>query len=114
MPDWPYTAGTVVKRELGLMHAEGGPLYYPQPTYTYIVGSESFTSNMYQYAHHGKRQADAQKLLDTVPDTVQVHYNPEKPSEAYLVKHTATVGYGLYGIAGLFWFIGLVMVLGSV
>ncbi len=114
MPTWPFTAGTVTRRELGEdTNVEApGVSYYPRPTYTYVVGERSFSSDRYEYAHRGRPREQAEKLLAAVPDTVQVYFNPEKPSEAYLIRHTPHLGYVFYAAGAVVALVGLAFLLG--
>jgi hypothetical protein len=45
----------------------------------------------------GLKQELAQREADAVPDAVDVHYDPAKPSESYLHTNAPTLGYWLAG-----------------
>ena len=81
----------------------------PAVTYAYAVAGADYTSDKYSYAFRGLKQELARQEVDAIPDQVDVYYDPAKPSEAYLNKHTPTIGRWLIagGIVGIL--IGLVV-----
>jgi hypothetical protein len=112
------TPGTVVARELATLsggHREGrwgkGGNYRAKVTYTYAVDGVSYTSDRSSYAHRGFRRGIAEQQLAAIPDEVTVHYDPAAPEEAFLERHTPTIGYvllagGAFGaMCALIWFV---------
>jgi hypothetical protein len=50
-------------------------------------------------------KASARRLVDALPDPIPVHYNPENPSEAYLLPAPASIYWIalIFGIGALLW-----------
>ena len=118
MNSFQTTRGTVLARELATLsggHREGrwgrGGNYRPKVTYGYAVDGVSYTSDRSSYAHRGFRRSIAEQQLAAIPDEVVVHYDPAAPGEAFLERHTPTIGYfllagGAFGaICALIWFL---------
>jgi len=95
--------GKVIAREVVLMPSgntrtgkwgEGGG-YTPQVTYRYVVDGVELESNRTAAALQGFKRSVAERKLAEIPEQVVVWYDPNKPSEAYLRKHGAAVGYAI-------------------
>ena len=84
--------GTVDTRE-GRFGSGGG--YTPKPTYTYVVGSRTYTNDRVGYAYRGLKKTVAEKNLAAIPDEVDVHYDPDNPQEAYLETNGPVLGFAL-------------------
>jgi Protein of unknown function (DUF3592) len=102
--------GTVVAREVVLVpggntrtgvFGQGGG-YMPSVRYRYVVDGVELEGDKISFAYSGYKRALAERKLDEIPAQVSVWYNPEKPTEAYLKKHTATLGLVLVAFGGLF------------
>jgi hypothetical protein len=120
MRSFATTRGHVTAREvvmIGGLSREGkwgqGGNYRPQVTYDYTVGGVAYTSDRLSYAHRGLRRNLAEQQLAAIPDEVDVYYDPAAPQEAYLQKHTATLGRYLLAGGGVGVLFGLVLLLGS-
>jgi hypothetical protein len=121
MRSFATTRGRVTKREvvtIGGLSREGkwgqGGNYRPKVTYEYTVDGVAYTSDRSTYANQGVRRSLAEERLAAIPDEVDVYYDPASPKEAYLEKHTPTLGRYLLagGIVGVLF--GLILALGSV
>ncbi len=93
------TRGTVIGREVATLtggHREGrwgkGGNYRPLVIYTYDVGGVSYTSDRFSYAARGYKRGVVEQQLAALPDEVDVYYDPASPQEAYLEKHSPTIG----------------------
>lgn len=106
MSSYKTTRGTVLTREVtpvdGTLGREGrwgnGGAYQPKVTYTYLVDGVVYTCDRWSYVVDGLKRSVAEQLVTTVPDEVDVHYDPAAPQTAYLQLQSPRVGYGL--IAG--------------
>lgn len=113
------TRGRVVARELGTLSdtreavwGKGGG-YYAKPTYTYTVGSTTYTSNLGTYSKSGYKKAIAEQQLAAIPEEVDVHYDPDDPQTSYLRADSPWVG-RLFITGGSFGvLVGLVLVLAA-
>jgi hypothetical protein len=81
-------------------------------TYTYAVGGVEYTSDKTSFAHRGVQRHIAEEMAAAIPDEVDVHYDPERPAEAYLEKHTPRLGYWLIAGGALGSLLALVLILG--
>ena len=106
--------GTVIAREVVVIPSgnttegrwgEGGG-YTPQVTYRYVVDGVHLESNKLARGVHGYKRAVAERKLAEIPEQVEVWYDPQKPSEAYLRKHGPALGYAVLTL-------GVCLVLGA-
>lgn len=85
---WPTISARVIKKHLEVAPSgdEPGSMYFPMIDYTYEVKGVSYTQNSYNPG--GWRtsyiQRKAQDLLDGIGDTINIHYNSNKPEESYI------------------------------
>lgn len=83
-------------------------------TYRYVVDGQEHVGDRMGYAFRGLRRSLAEQRLAAIPDEVHVWVNPEDPKDAYLERHTPTIGYfflvggGLAGLASVAWILGQV------
>jgi hypothetical protein len=100
-------------RSSGGSHGGGHYVYYPEVTYEYQVDGTTYTSSKINVIMFGSDISYAQGVLNRYPigSTVDVHYNPDNPSDAVLETQVDIITYGplIIGIV----FISIV-VLGSV
>jgi hypothetical protein len=121
MRSFATTRGHVTAREVVMMAGlsrEGrwgqGGNYRPKVTYDYTVDGVAYTSDRTTYAHRGLRRSLAEQQLAAIPDEVDVYYDPAAPKEAYLEKHSPTLGRYLLAGGGVGVLFGLILLLGSV
>lgn len=91
---WPTTKGRVIERSTyePYIPTAGPPAFRHSPLvkYVYWVAEKEFVSDrirpkrIQQPQHNTKDWA--QRTADKFPDEVDVHYNPEDPSESFLVQ----------------------------
>ena len=93
------TRGTVIGRDVTTLtggYREGrwgrGGNYRPLVIYTYEVGGVSYTSDRSSYAARGFKRSVVEQQLAALPDEVDVYYDPASPQEAYLERHSPTIG----------------------
>ena len=120
MRSYATTRGRVTQRELAVVGGDAregrwgkGGGYRPKATYVFSVDGVEHTSDKVTYAHRGLRKSLAEQALAAIPDEVDVHYDPQDPDEAYLVKHSPRLGYWLLGGGILGALFGLLLVLAS-
>jgi len=94
------TPGTITAREVVTLPSgntrtgafgDGGG-YMPSVRYRYTVDGTELEGDKISFAYAGYKQAIAERKLAEIPSDVVVWFNPEKPSEAYLERHTPTMG----------------------
>jgi hypothetical protein len=105
------TRGTVVSRGIGTIPGGGrvegrwgrGGGYQPKVTYSYVVDGTTHVSDRWSYVADGLKRTEVEKLLVTVPDDVDVHYDPDDPAQAYLRLPSTGLGYVLVaaGVIGV-------------
>jgi hypothetical protein len=110
MRSFATARGAVLGKEVGTVpsgdRTEGrwgqGGGAVPKVTYRYTVGGEEFTNDRWSYAWRGLKRSIVEEQLETIPDEVQVYYDPANPKESYLELHTPNIGVYLVagGIAG--------------
>jgi hypothetical protein len=121
MQSFATTRGHVTAREVVMIAGLGregrwgqGGNYRPKVTYDYTVDGVAYTSDRTSYANRGLRRSLAEQQLAAIPDEVDVYYDPAAPQEAYLEKHTPTLGRYLLAGGGVGMLFGLILLLGSV
>jgi len=80
--NWPITNGTVTMSEVG-----GAMKYYPSVSYTYIVDSTIYTSNIISIMNFNtKNRSVVEEVLKKYPvdSEIKVYYCSEDPSRALL------------------------------
>jgi hypothetical protein len=91
---WPTTKGKVIERGTfrPFIPAAGPPAFRHSPLvkYVYQVSGKEFINNSIrpkriQLPQHNTKKW-AQKKAESFPDEVSVHYNPEDPSESFLLQ----------------------------
>jgi hypothetical protein len=73
------------------VYGEGGG-YMPSVRYRFAVDGAELFGDKISLAYAGYKHAVAERKLAEIPDDVVVWYDPRKPSDAYLKKHTPTLG----------------------
>lgn len=104
------TSGKVIAREVvavpGANTREGvygkGGGYAPSVRYRYSVEGRELESAKLRYAPQGRKRSIAEADLALIPDDVTVWYDPRKPEEAYLERHTPALGYFFVALGGVF------------
>jgi hypothetical protein len=117
--NWPTTKGKVIERGTYQPNipTTGPPAFRHSPLvkYVYQVGAKEFTGDrirpqrIQQPEHNTKEWA--QKRADSFADEVTVHYNPEDPSEAFLIQTSKSMLYIVIGASSLVIFVGLIVIL---
>jgi hypothetical protein len=117
--NWPTTEGRVTER--GTFQPDTpmlGPAAFrhaPLVRYFYQVGGKEFTGDrirpkrIQQPEHNTKEWA--QKRAESFPDKVTVHFNPDDPSESFLLQTTRVTLYILCGASILAILFGLLFLL---
>lgn len=95
----------------------GPPAFRHSPLvkYVYEVSGKQFTSDRIrpkriQLPQHNTKEW-AQKRAESFADQVTVHYNPEDPSESFLVQTSRAMLYIVIGASGLAILFGLLFLL---
>ena len=91
---WPTTTGKVIERGTyqPFVPAAGPPAFRHSPLVRYVyqvAGKEIINDRIrpkrIQLPQHNTKKW-AQKMAESFPDEVTVHYNPEDPRESFLVQ----------------------------
>lgn len=79
--EWPVLTANVVGKEVIRQRSSKGTVsYHPQVSYTYSVMGTEFSNHVRLPGIWSS--ISAQKALDEYAPTLEVRYNPEKPSES--------------------------------
>ena len=120
MRGFATTRGTVLEKKAVTVpggdtregrYGRGGG-YMPYIRYAYTVDGVDFTNDKVTYAFQGMKQALVQERVAAWPSTVDVHYDPANPQEAYLQTHTPSagrwfiIGGSIGAVLGLLIFVG--------
>lgn len=85
---WPVTPGKLIERGVGPSTTTGasraGRYFEPKVKYTYSVDGRGFTGERLGPATAAYGEEQARKLVQELPEQVQVHYNPQNPAEAFI------------------------------
>ena len=116
---WPTTRGRVIERGTFQtdMPALGPPAFRHSPLvkYVYQVSGKEFINDSIrpkriQLPQHNTKKW-AQKKAESFPDEVSVHYNPEDPSESFLLQTSRLMLYVVVVSACLAILFGLLFLL---
>jgi hypothetical protein len=116
---WPTTKGKVIERGTyqPFIPAAGPPgfRYAPLVKYVYQVAGKEFTNDRIrpkriQLPQHNTKEW-AQKKANSFADEVTVHYNPEDPSESFLIQTSKLMLYIVIGSSCLAILFGLLFFL---
>jgi hypothetical protein len=85
---WPVVTGKIVDRGVGPATTSGasraGRYVEPRVTYTYTVEGKHFSGHRIALTTNAYDEDKARRVANELPDTVEVHYNPQDPSDAVL------------------------------
>lgn len=117
--NWPTTKGKVIERGTfqPYIPTTGPPAFRhcPLVKYAYQVSGKEFINDrirpkrIQQPEHNTIKWA--QKRANSFADDVTVHYNPEDPSESFLVQTSRAMLYIVIGASGLAILFGLLFLL---
>lgn len=115
---WPTVSAIIEESEIVSFRGKGGMKYSPEIKYTYLVGKRSYSGQKIRLVHQLPTSREfAYGIIAKYQqgDTVEISYNPKKPSisilEAGVFKGTflgIVGGVGLCGLAIwvlLFWYV---------
>jgi hypothetical protein len=108
---WPVTEGRILSRGIEMMQTDGRS-FTPCLKYAFTVdGKEYVGAQVYRTGRVGRLKDAAQRFVDRLPEAIPVHYNPQNPTEAYLLTEPAGIFWITLcvGIFALIW--GLLQVL---
>jgi hypothetical protein len=88
---WPSVSGTVVERGIEPMQSDART-FTPRVRYHYTVAGREYAGHqVYRTGRAGSMKQSAQRLVDGLPDSIPVHYNPEDPSQAFLLANPSWI-----------------------
>ncbi|HEX3880202.1 MAG TPA: DUF3592 domain-containing protein [Bryobacteraceae bacterium] len=103
--NWPTVSGKIVERGIEAMQTDGRS-FTPRVRYCYAVaGKEYAGQQLYRTGRVGSTKQPAQRLADGLPDHIPVHYNPENPSEAFLLTNPSRIFWiaAAFGVGAFIW-----------
>ena len=118
---WKTTSGRIIERgtyqpDIPMLSAPAFR-YAPLVKYKYQVEGKEFVSNSILPRRIQSPQHStitwAQKKAESFPDEVAVYYNPENPSESYLVQTSRATLYLVIGASCLVILVGVLFLLVS-
>lgn len=90
---WPTVPGTIVER--GVRERAGMRVrrhFFPRVKYEYSVGGTAYAGERihlpWEQGHAA--EAEARRIVDALPTTIDVHVDPRDPKSAYLMLATAS------------------------
>jgi Protein of unknown function (DUF3592) len=109
---WPTVQGKISERRLETAAQLRSRAYEPRATYTYVVDGVSYTNDqVYLMKGTSGTARSMQALLDGLPETVTVHYDPSQPSRSYLIVNPRSTSWIMVGAAALALLLGLAQLL---
>ena len=85
---WPVVPGQIVERSVGPSTTTGasrpGRYFEPRVTYDYTVDGKPHQGHRITMTTEAYDEAQARRVVDALPDTVEVHYDPGNPADAVL------------------------------
>src|SRR5579871_620995 len=102
---WPTAPGRIVERGIQPLQTDGRS-FTPSLKYRYTVAGKEYAGHqVYRTGSVGSVKQSAQRLVDGLPESIPVHYNPENPSEAFLLANPNRIFWiaALFGVGALVW-----------
>jgi hypothetical protein len=85
---WPVVTGQIVERSVGPSTTTGasrpGRYFEPRVTYDYTVDGKAYQGHRIGMTTEAYDEAKARRVVNELPDAVEVHYNPGNPADAVL------------------------------
>ena len=85
---WPVVTGRTAERSVGPSTTTGasrpGRYFEPRVTYDYLVDGKPYQGHRIGMTTEAFDEDKARRVVDALPDTVEVHYDPGNPSDAVL------------------------------
>lgn len=85
---WPVAPGRITERGVGPSTTTGasrpGRYFEPRVRYDYSVEGVAHTGTRISPVTAAYGEPQARRVVDKLPEAVQVRYNPRDPAEAYL------------------------------
>lgn len=105
---WPTTPGKILERRVGEPMGTKNRSFLPYVKYTYVVDGKSYTNDqVYLIRRSGGMASSMQKLVDSFPDPVPVHYDPKDPASSYLISNPTSTSWTLVAFGALAILMGL-------
>src|SRR6185503_4917611 len=109
--DWPTVPGRILERGVGEPMGTGRT-YMPRVRYAYRVDGKEYTGDqVYVIRRTGNLPGAVQKLVDSLPDPVTVHYNPQNPTQTWLIANSWGMFWLLLAVGLLALFLGVGQIL---
>jgi len=105
---WPTTSGKILERKVGEPMGTRNRSFLPYVKYTYVVDGKEYTNDqVYLIRRSGGMHDRMQKLVDSFPDPVPVHYDPANPASSYLISNPTSTSWTLVAFGALAILMGL-------
>lgn len=87
--DWPTANGAILERGVGEAMSQSHT-FMPHVKYRYEVNGKTFTNDqVYAIRRTGNLAPKVKELVDGLPDPVPVFYDPDDPSQSFLIRNSA-------------------------
>lgn len=114
---WPTAQATVIERGVGAPEQPTGGTrnarFVPKVRYAFEVDGQPYEASGLGPAQESMTEAEARSAAEAVPDSVEVHYDPDDPARAYIETGSLTFAIILGVVGALFALIGGGMVIGG-
>ncbi len=99
---WPTATGTVRFRRLAVARQLRGRQFAPCVTYDYEVRGRTYRNDqVYAIAGTSASARRMMRVVEALPSTVSVHYDPDDPAQSYLLPNSRATPWIIGSIGGL-------------
>jgi hypothetical protein len=112
---WPTVSGVVTNSKVVTYSRKGKTRHRFDIAYEFVVSGQSYSGSRVRFGGVGTSKATAEDLVKRYPagSSVTVHYFPDDPAECTLETGAAGEGYAVLIFPGMFFLIGIGMLIGS-
>ena len=110
--NWQTVTGSILQRDIGKPMKSISFSYVPNVQYSYTVAGREYKNNqVYLHKQTGNLDWQNRKLINSLPNPVPVHYDPQHPENSYLIANPKSTLWILVIFGILAFFIGLMQLL---
>lgn len=110
--NWQTVMGTILTRDIGEPMKSISFSYVPSVRYSYNVNGQEYKNNqVYLHKQTGNLDWQNRKLINSLPNPVPVHYDPQHPENSYLIANPKSTIWILVVFGILAFVVGLVQLL---
>lgn len=109
---WQTVMGTILERGVGVRMKGVAFSFLPYVKYSYsVTGKDYINDQVYLHKQTGSLDWQVRRLVNSLPNPVPVHYDPEYPERSYLIKNPMSIIWILVTVGALAFFVGFVELL---